>query len=65
MPVGFNLFSFDLFDAFRRCRDEAFESEASDVSALRALSEGKEDRRLRDEERETASWLSLGYFPVL
>lgn len=66
MPVGFNLFSFDLFEAFRRRRDEALaEGEPRDASASAALSEEDEDRRRRDEDAEKAHWWGLGYFPVL
>ncbi len=65
MPVGFNLFSFDLFEAFRRRRDEAFaDVEARNHSSDTALSDEEEEDRLRKETADKVYW-GFGYFPVL
>jgi hypothetical protein len=65
MPVGFNLFSFDLFEAFRRRREDAQdESEARNHSSHSALSDEEEEERLRKETADKVYW-GFGYFPVL
>lgn len=63
MPIGFNLFSFDFFEAFRR-------AQADEVSRDddRTLSRTGDDRTgLEDDQRQAAdrAFWGLGYFPVL
>lgn len=65
MPVGFNLFSFDLFEAFRRRKEEALdEAEPQNHPSHSALSDGEEEERLRKETADKVYW-GFGYFPVL
>jgi hypothetical protein len=65
MPVGFNLFSFDLFEAFRRHKEEALEeAQARNYPSHSALSDEEEDERLRREATDKMYW-GFGYFPVL
>lgn len=65
MPVGFNLFSFDLFEAFRRHKNEALaEVELRNHPSHSALSDEDEEERLRQEAADKAYW-GFGYFPVL
>ncbi|KQW27222.1 hypothetical protein ASE36_19965 [Rhizobium sp. Root274] len=65
MPNGFNLFSFDFFEAFRRAQgDEATRDDDRDTVVSRAGDDqpGAEDDRRQAADR--AFW-GLGYFPVL
>lgn len=66
MPVGFNLFSFDLFEAYRRRKEEAVDgADARNLSFHSALSdEEEEEERLRKETADKVYW-GFGYFPVL
>lgn len=64
MPVGFNLFSFDLFEAFRRRRDDAVEEAERNNPSHSALSDEEQEERLRKETADKVYW-GFGYFPVL
>lgn len=64
MPIGFNLFSFDFFEAFRRNQYEANDLvHASEPPAPRAADDDQ-DERDRQRVADQAFW-GLGYFPVL
>ncbi|EHS52067.1 hypothetical protein PDO_4898 [Rhizobium sp. PDO1-076] len=65
MPIGFNLFSFDLFEAFRRHKDEAFDQDDKrNNSPQSTLSDEEEEDRLRKESADKLYW-GLAYFPIL
>lgn len=64
MPIGFNLFSFDLYEAFRRRSQEADDDgDARNHSHQTTLSDDEEERRLRNETSDKLFW-GFGYFPV-
>jgi hypothetical protein len=65
MPIGFNLFSFDFFEAFRRAQGEdASRDDVRDPAPSRA----RDDQPSSEDDRRHAadrSFWGLGYFPVL
>lgn len=66
MPIGFNLYSFDFFEAFRRGRQGEIEMEIVNVASRSAASANDKngDERSRDQVNAHAFW-GLGYYPVL
>ncbi|MDH4442084.1 MAG: hypothetical protein QE284_17070 [Rhizobium sp.] len=65
MPIGFNLFSFDIFEAFRRGQQDAAAFEpVSDARAPSASDDRSDDEGARRDAADRAFW-GLGYFPVL
>ncbi len=65
MPIGFNLFSFDFFEAFRRGQQDAASFDPDrDALAYRAKDDGADDEDARRRAADQAFW-GLGYFPVL
>lgn len=65
MPMGFSLFSFDVFEAFRLRKCEARgDIEVRNHSSQSALYDEREEERLRKETADKMYW-GLGYFPVL
>ncbi|PYB70274.1 hypothetical protein [Rhizobium wuzhouense] len=65
MPIGFNLFSFDFFEAFRRGQQDAasFDPDRDAPSSSRS-DENSDDDDARRRAADQAFW-GLGYFPVL
>ncbi len=65
MPIGFNLFSFDFFEAFRRGQqDTASFDPDRDTPASRSKGDDTDDEDARRRAADQAFW-GLGYFPVL
>lgn len=65
MPIGFNLFSFDFFEAFRRNHDQAGQTDAaSSVAQSKASVDEDAEERERQQAADQRFW-GLGYFPVL
>lgn len=65
MPIGFNLFSFDLFEAFRRVlgRDPSLDQDP-DATASCAGNDAADQEDKRRRVPDQAFW-GLGCFPVL
>lgn len=65
MPIGFNLFSFDFFEASRRGQQDAASFDPDrDAPASRAKDDEGDDEDARRRAADQAFW-GLGYFPVL
>ncbi|NTJ44541.1 hypothetical protein G6L28_18240 [Agrobacterium larrymoorei] len=63
MPIGFNLFSFDIFHALRRPNKVAERSTASERDKISTEDDGSDERQ-REREADMALW-GFAYYPVM
>lgn len=63
MPIGFNLFSFDIFNAFRRAEYIADQRTTSQRERF-ATEADDHDEKERERDADIAFW-GLAYYPVM
>lgn len=65
MPIGFNLFSFDLFEAFRRGSGHEHSPDQDRDAAHSCVSDDEASQEDKPSRVSDQAFWGLGYFPVL